>query len=74
MKFLRFLFILCLFNLFTIVQINAQVDPEDPPDDGGGTELGVPLSGQDIFFLVALALGGVVIYAQKKNSKAADKG
>jgi hypothetical protein len=69
MKFLRY-FLVLSFCLFLGIYANAQVDPELPPDDGSGTELGVPLSGTDIFYLVALGLGGVIIYGQSRKSKA----
>ncbi len=46
--------------------LNAQ--PEDPPpDDGGFYELDVPITGGDIFYIVALGIGGVLIYRQQSK-------
>jgi hypothetical protein len=68
MKFLRYFLMIC-FCLFIGIYANAQVDPEDPPDDGSGTELGVPISGTDFFYLAALVLGGFIVYGQHKKSR-----
>ena len=42
-------------------------DPDLPPDDGSGTELDVPLSGSEIFFAVALGVGGLFIYKHQSS-------
>lgn len=69
MKFLRYFLVICFLSFSWSINSSAQVDPEDPPDDGTGEELGVPLSGSDIFYLVALGLGGILIYGQRKKPK-----
>lgn len=73
MKFLRYFLLICFLSFSLNFSSTAQVDPEDPPDDGSGGELGVPLSGSDIFYLVALGLGGIMIYGQRRKSKLAEK-
>jgi hypothetical protein len=73
MQNLKFILIFTGFCIFFNLKIQAQVDPENPPDDGSGTELGVPLHGKDIFYLVALSLGGIVILGQVKKSKTTER-
>ncbi|MFN8206639.1 MAG: hypothetical protein U0T82_04435 [Bacteroidales bacterium] len=72
-RFLSYFLMISIFSLFLSLSSYSQVDPEDPPDDGGGTELGVPLSGTDIFYVIALGLGGLLIYGQHRKSKLAEK-
>jgi hypothetical protein len=71
-KFLRYFLVICIFSFFLSYNSSAQVDPEDPPDDGSGNELGVPLSGSDIFYLIALGMGGIIIYGQSRKSKSSE--
>jgi hypothetical protein len=42
-------------------------DPDIPPDDGSGEELDTPLTGSEIFFVVALGIGGILIYKHQST-------
>jgi hypothetical protein len=63
MRSLKFLlFSICLlFTTLTVAQ-----GPDIPPDDGSGQELDIPLSGSETFLIIALGLGGFLIY--KRNN------
>jgi hypothetical protein len=61
------MFILAIAGLMPLASLNAQ-DPELPPDDDSGyQELDVPLTGSDVFLLIALGVGGVITYRKISN-------
>jgi hypothetical protein len=64
MKILKIILVfVCLAFTGTLL---AQ-DPDLPPDDGSGEELDTPLSGSEIFFVVALGVGGILIYKHQSS-------
>ena len=66
MKTLKLLFI--IIGLAIITNVNAQGDLP-PIDDTNFDELDVPLSGSQIFFLIAIGIGGVFVFSATNKSR-----